>query len=403
MNRRLRIAVIFLFIESMFMNLGFFMLIPMLSIHYLALGISAIFVGDLYAVRILAQQGLQLFGGYVGDRLPYRVTILIGCVIRSLGFALFAIIPSGGLLYGAATLFGIGGALFGPAQNAALAALVPRDQQARAFALRQAAANVGTTVGPVLGAFLVYGHFDAICLISGALFLGLGGVGMILLPPGSGFSTGKQSLWQGVQAIARNRAFVLFVLLFMGYYFVYQQMYIALPAFLTTIHAPSDALGLMFSLEAVLEIAASYPFIAWQARRGGGPPRLMGIGLFILGIGWIPLAFSVNIGTLIFMVATLSLGSVVALPGRQTYTSSLADQPYLATYFGVSSMSMAIGASVGASGGGILMHAGRLPVGPLASWPALVFGGVALICAWFLQRLPDASRAAPIGPGESAE
>ncbi|MCY0869695.1 MAG: MFS transporter, partial [Firmicutes bacterium] len=197
MNRRLRVAVIFLFVESMFMNLGFFMLIPMLSIHYLALGISAIFVGDLYAVRILAQQGLQLFGGYVGDRLPYRVTILIGCVVRSLGFALFALIPSGALLYGAATLFGIGGALFGPAQNAALAALVPRDQQARAFALRQAAANVGTTVGPVLGAFLVYGHFDAICMISGALFLCLGAIGMILLPPGSGTSTGTQSLWQG--------------------------------------------------------------------------------------------------------------------------------------------------------------------------------------------------------------
>ncbi len=387
---RFPISVYFLFVESLFMNIGFFMLIPMLSIHYLSLGMTALFIGNLYAVRILSQQGLQLFGGALADRMPYRYVILIGCLIRSIGFALFALIPTGAWLFAAAFFFGIGGALFGPAGNAALASLVPPENQPRAFTIRQAASNIGTTVGPVLGAFLVYDHFTAICWIAGAIFAVIGMLSVVLLPHQA--KPEKQtSLLRGVKVIAKNRAFLRFVLLFMGYYLIYQQMYIAIPDLLAILHAPKSALGELFSLEAILEIVVSYPAIAWMTKYGNRfpAPRLMSIGMYIMAASWIPLIFGVNLIGILVPVLGLSLGSVVTVPNRQTYIAQIADQPHLATFFGVASLSMAVGASVGASGGGLLMHVGQHPFGLIASPPALVFFAITAICAFFLGRLPE--------------
>ncbi|PWI57874.1 hypothetical protein BM613_06765 [Sulfoacidibacillus thermotolerans] len=387
---RFPVSVHFLFVEALFMNMGFFMLIPMLSIHYLSLGMTALFVGNLYAVRILSQQGLQLFGGALADRMPYRYVILLGCLIRSVGFALFALIPAGIWLFAAAIFFGIGGALFGPAGNAALASLVAPSLQSRAFAIRQATSNIGTTVGPVLGAFLVYDHFAAICWISGAIFAILGILSVVLLPE-QAKEEKQPALLQGVRVIAKNHTFLQFVLLFMGYYLIYQQMYIAIPDLLTFLHAPKTALGELFSLEALLEIAASYPAISFMSRYSErfSAPRLMSIGMYLMAISWIPLIFHVNMLGILAPVIGLSLGSVITVPNRQSYIAQIADSSHLATFFGVASLSMAVGASVGASGGGLLMHLTEHPIGPIASPPALVFFAITALCAYFLGRLPN--------------
>jgi len=386
------VPVYFLFGESMLMNLGFFMLIPMLSIHYLSLGMSALFVGNLYAVRILSQQGLQLFGGNLADRFPYKWIIFIGCIIRSAGFALFAILPGNGALYGAAILFGIGGALFGPAGNAAMAALTPAPLQSRAFTIRQAFSNIGTTVGPVLGAFLVYGHFTLICLVAGVLFAGIGLVGLFVLPGVRSGGNQPAPLKEGVRVILRNRLFLMFVALFMGYYFIYQQMYIAIPDWLQALHAPKEALGELFSAEAILEIAVTYPVIALSQRYHAAwtGPRLMSAGMYIMGASWVPLLFHVSVWTLLIPVLGLAVGSVVSLPSRQSYTAGLAESRYVATYFGVASMSMAIGASVGASGGGWIMHValGDGIAKTLTPWPALLFCLLSVVCGYGLSRLP---------------
>ena len=391
-SNRFSLSVYFLFVEALFMNMGFFMLIPMLSIHYLSLGMTALFVGNLYAVRILSQQGLQLFGGAIADRVPYRYVILAGCLIRSVGFALFALIAAGPWLYAAAILFGVGGALFGPAGNAALASLVPSELQARAFTIRQATSNIGTTVGPVLGAFLVYDHFNAICWIAGAIFAGIGIMSVVLLPNQAPLDN-KPTLWRGVRAIGRNRVFIRFVILFMGYYLIYQQMYIAIPDTLHALHAPKTALGELFSLEAILEIAVSYPAIALMNRYAHrwSAPKLMAFGMYVMALSWLPLILRVNVWGVLAPVVGLSIGSVITIPNRQTYTALLADKPYLATYFGVASLSMAVGASVGASGGGLLMRVASHPLGFIASPPALVFALIALASGYLFSRLPSPS------------
>ena len=95
------------------MNAGFFLIIPLLSVHYVdRLGWAAAFIGLVLAVRQFAQQGLTIFGGALADRFGPRRLILFGVLIRAVSFAVmgFATVPWLLLLSG--LLAALGGALF---------------------------------------------------------------------------------------------------------------------------------------------------------------------------------------------------------------------------------------------------------------------------------------------------
>lgn len=50
------------------MNAGFFLIIPLVSVHYVdRLGRAAAFIGLVLAVRQFVQQGLTVFGGALAD------------------------------------------------------------------------------------------------------------------------------------------------------------------------------------------------------------------------------------------------------------------------------------------------------------------------------------------------
>ncbi|MCA9995276.1 MAG: hypothetical protein KDE56_06000, partial [Anaerolineales bacterium] len=64
-QRGLTVALVTWFL----MNAGFFLIIPLLSVHYVDdLGWAAAFIGVVLAVRQFLQQGLTLFGGALADR-----------------------------------------------------------------------------------------------------------------------------------------------------------------------------------------------------------------------------------------------------------------------------------------------------------------------------------------------
>ena len=69
------------------MNAGFFMLIPLLSIHFVdGLGWAAAFIGLVLAIRQFTQQSLTVFGGALADRFSAKKLIMLGVFIRTISF-----------------------------------------------------------------------------------------------------------------------------------------------------------------------------------------------------------------------------------------------------------------------------------------------------------------------------
>src|SRR3712207_604387 len=118
-ERRRGLAVLLLGTFLMFG--GFFMLVPLISVHYVRdLRFAAASVGFALAVRQLTQQGLTLFGGALADRWGAKWLMCGGMLLRAVGFAGLAWSRTFPSLLAMCVLAALGGALFDAPRSAAI-------------------------------------------------------------------------------------------------------------------------------------------------------------------------------------------------------------------------------------------------------------------------------------------
>jgi FSR family fosmidomycin resistance protein-like MFS transporter len=100
---------------------------------------------------------LQPFIGHFTDRRPMPFSLPIGMVFTLLGLLLLAIAPSFGLLLLAASLIGMGSAVFHP-ESSRVARLASGGRFGMAQSFFQVGGNSGSALGPLLAAFIVLPH-----------------------------------------------------------------------------------------------------------------------------------------------------------------------------------------------------------------------------------------------------
>lgn len=99
----------FLLLDNMLVVLGFFVVFPLISIHFVdQLGWAALLVGIALGLRQLIQQGLGIFGGAFADRFGARPMIVTGMLMRAAGFAAMAVAHEPWVLWVSCLLSGLG-------------------------------------------------------------------------------------------------------------------------------------------------------------------------------------------------------------------------------------------------------------------------------------------------------
>lgn len=361
------------------MNAGFFLIIPLLSVHYVdGLGWAAAFIGLVLAVRQFAQQGLTVFGGALADRFGPRRLILLGVLIRAVSFVVMGYATVPWLLLLSGLLAALGGALFDAPIRATLATLAPEDDLTAIYGRLGILQNVARTVGPLIGAYLIRYDFQAVGLASAAFFLVAYFVALAFLPPVSVCSEQPQSAGAGLRMAARDRVFVIFTALMMGFWFMWVQLSIAMPLEIRSITGKDSSVGVMFTVSAVLAIALQVPALR-LAERHFKPMAtiILGVLAMAVGMGLIGLTHTLTL----FYVALFffSLGTVLATPNSQTVTAELADERARGAYFGFNSLAMAVGGGLGHIMGGTLVDVAAARHVPALPWA--VFAGVGVLTA----------------------
>ncbi len=142
-----------------------------------------------YALSTLAQMGsgLSMFflgplGGVIADRYPKKPLVLAGQIFPALLIVATGILIVTGLitiplLFAATLTMGFGFALMGPARQAWLGELIPRQLLANGVALQQMSQNIARVLGPMLGAIIVFAG-----VASGWLYLSVAGLFLIVVP-----------------------------------------------------------------------------------------------------------------------------------------------------------------------------------------------------------------------------
>lgn len=364
---------------------GFFLVVPLVSVHYVdKLGWTAASVGLALAVRQLIQQGFGAFFGALSDHLGPKPLIATGMLVRAAGFAGMAFATTYPLLIAALVLAGIGGSFFDSPKAAAIAALTAPEERQRFYALSGVVAGVGTTLGTQAGALLIRADFAAVCLAGAACYVIIFVAIALLLPPVRSASVDLGST-QGLKMALTDRTFLAFVLLQAGYWFAWVQFSITVTLAAIAISHSDSAVVWIYGVNSVITLSLGYLLPRFMERWLTPLAMLVGgTALIALGLGSISLAAGV-VGILV-CAAIYSVGSVLATPAQQTVTAYLANPAARGSYFGVASLSLAVGGGAGNFLGGVLYDTGQRHNLPALPW--LTFCVVGLVAAaglWLLR------------------
>lgn len=97
---------------------------------------------------------LQPFIGHFTDRRPMPYSLPIGMACSMVGMILLAYAPTFGLLLVAASLFGVGSAIFHP-ESSRVARMASGGKHGFAQSFFQVGGNTGSAIGPLLAAFII--------------------------------------------------------------------------------------------------------------------------------------------------------------------------------------------------------------------------------------------------------
>jgi DHA1 family multidrug resistance protein-like MFS transporter len=362
-----RRGLIAILIDTFFMWGGFFMVIPLISVHYVDdLGWSAASIGVVLAARQLTQQGLTLPGGMLADRVGAKWLICIGMLLRAAGFACMAWADTFPLLLASALLAAIGGSLFESPRSAAIAALTNETNRGRYYSLLGIAGGLGMTFGPLLGALLLKTNFSTVALISASCYVVTFLLTALFLPPVQ-VANERRGLTYGIALALRDQPFMIFNVLLMGYWFMWVQLSISLPLVARAISGTSDAVSWVYTLNAGMSVLLQYPLLRLAERKLRPLPILvLGVVAMAVGLGGVGLASSVT--ALLLCVALFSAGALLASPAQQTVTASFANPAALGSYFGVNALALALGGGLGNFSGGLLYGLGQQRAAPALPW-----------------------------------
>ncbi|RNF52874.1 MFS transporter [Marinomonas hwangdonensis] len=332
-----------LVINGFTFNLGFYMLLPYLADHLEHnVGISGWYVGVIIGLRVLSQQGLFLVGGTLGDRLGYKRLILLGCAVRIIGFALLGVGQSIPVLLLGAFFSGFAGALFTPSSQAYLASEYP-EQKARdkVFALQNLTSEAGMLLGPLLGLSLLYIDFALVGLMSAGLFTLLLLIQWRFLPElASQKERSKrpnQAFWQQWGGMLTHKAFMQFVLCGSMYQLLFHQLYIAIPHEIRVVTQDVSIITWVFATSSIMGVLMQMP-VSRFVESHLGTARGMGLGMTIMGSGYLWLIFSVPwLPALPFVMCALffSIGSMLVFPLLGAYVPKFCSPKELGSHYGL--------------------------------------------------------------------
>ncbi len=370
--------------NSALMSAGFFMLIPLLSVHLTRdLGFSGAAAGAVLAVRQATQQGLMLFGGALADRIGYRPVIAAGMLVRSLGFFGFGLGDSLAVILLSAVVAALGGALFEATGKAALASLAPPHERARLFSLSSLAGGAGSTVGPLLGVVLLPYSFALIGVASGAFFFVAFVLSTLLLPSLSGTGDGRPvpALRQTLRAVGRHRLFLAFTALLTGYWFLHNQVYVAVPLRAVQITGSANVVGLLYAVNAVAGLVLQYPLVQLAgARVSPAGAVAAGVALMGAGLGLMAVASAGEMALLVMLASMVvfAAGRALAEPMKDVVTATLAPPEALGAFFGVAFLALAVGGSAGNYAGGWLFDVATASGAYALPWVVFALLGMAV-------------------------
>ena len=346
---------------------------------------------------------LAVIGGAVADRLGFRRALSLAYLFLSIAYFSLGSIGAAWLaplrnVMPLPTLVGI--VLILPALGVALVkpSVVGTTARASNESVRQVGysiyytlVNIGSTAGPYL-AFWVrqHGRVENVFRLAALSVFTMLFVVLLLFrePRRSGEeATSLRQVRKNFLTVVSNPRFMLFLLIFSGYWVVFWQEFIALPLYIHDYVNPKADTELILVTDPLV-------VIMFTVLIGNLTKRLHAFHAIVLGtlvssVAWILLIVHPSVWMAVATLVVVALGELTQQPRYYEYVSRLAPPDQQGTYMGFAFLPLGIGSFVaGKLSGWLLRHFGEQMHRPQLVWWSVVAVGIATtLLLWIYDRL----------------
>lgn len=343
-GQRLNAGVWIALLSQLLMNAAGFMAFPFLTLYLSQrLRLNAVEIGTAMSVLLLSAKLLPVLTGPLADRIGRRVMIVGGILIRAAGFAGIVVFSQFPLLLLMALLIGAGGAAYDPAVSGVLAAQPP-DIRPRVFTLHNQFLNMGAVGGPIAGGLLAAIGPQWPFLVGSVVFALMGlvmGVLSGLIPE----TRRTVSVSLNYRMALGHRPFLLFLLIMTLWWVLFAQLQISFPLQAMRLGQAEKWVSTVFTLNGLVGLA--FAFVVGELFKRATATWVLAGGFLILAAGFLLVPVSPSIWWFLGCVVVYTLAETMILPGAELMVAGFATNDTGATFFGLYSLSWAIGGTVG--------------------------------------------------------
>jgi len=187
--------------------------------------------------------------------------------------------------------------------------------------------------------------------------------------------------------VLTNPRFMLFLVIFTGYWIVYWQLFITLPLYIHAYVDPRANTELLLATGPLVVITLTLAINLLTQRLHAFNAII--IGTLITSLAWIILILRPTVVGVVITLIAVALGEITQSPRYYEYISRLAPLGQQGTYMGFAFLPLGIGSLIGGPFGGWLIHYfGEVKHEPQMMWVVIVAVGVlTAILLWIYDKL----------------
>lgn len=325
-------------------------------------GMSPTAAGAVVAAVGVGDFGSQLLGGWLGDRLGRRRTMLLGFLGTAIALGALGSADTTPVIWAAAVGYGLTAGLFRPAGSAAVADLPP-EQRVRAYSLLYWAANLGYAIAATAAAVLVSRGYGLLFWLNAVAMLAAASIVVAAVPETrSTSSTPRRAL---LPALLGDRLMVTMALIHVVYFTLLMQAFATVPLLMTARGHGATTYGAVLALNGLAIVVLQPLAVVVLAHRDRG--TVLATSMLLAGLGGGLAAVAQGGAGFAAAVLVLSLGQIgMAVQFGATF-AAMAPPELRGGYLGVASSTWSVGVTLGpVVGTALLEHTGRVSLGAAA-------------------------------------
>jgi proton-dependent oligopeptide transporter, POT family len=355
---------------------------------------------------------MAIFGGAVADKLGFRRALSLAYLILAVAYFLIGSIGAPwlaplrnavplGLFVGCILILpALGVSLVKPCVVGTTASASKENVRSIGYSIYYTMVNIGGAAGPYVASWAhrhlgVENVFRVAALSVFAMFFG---VLLFFREPQRANSSAPPSISETLRnflTVLGNPKFIVFLLIFTGYWIVFWQQYISLPGYIQSYIKTRADVELILITDGLAVIL--FTVLINYALRKMAAFHAVILGTLVSSLAWLIVAIQPTIPGAVLSILVLALGEIIQQPRYYEYISRLAPPGQQGTYMGFAFLPIGIGSLIGGWFGGRVMHQyAEVAHQPRRAWYAIVSVGLlTTFLLWIYDRVVKPSAPAP--------